>query len=100
MIRVKALENHQAEPSRALLRRMAEKYRRPLIVFYLKSPPDTANRGEDFRRAPGAPPLEYDPQLDALIRNVRARHDLARSLLEEEAPALNFISSHSMEDGV
>ena len=77
---------------------MAEKYRRPLIVFYLKRPPDTGNRGEDFRRAPDAPPLEYDPQLDALIRNVRARHDLARSLLEdEEASPLHFIGSHTME---
>jgi Zn-dependent peptidase ImmA (M78 family)/transcriptional regulator with XRE-family HTH domain len=98
--RLKALENSQGEPSRALLRRMAEKYRRPLIVFYLKRPPDTGNRGEDFRRAPNAPPLEYDPQLDALIRNVRARHDLARSLLEdEEASPLRFISSHTMEHG-
>jgi Zn-dependent peptidase ImmA (M78 family)/transcriptional regulator with XRE-family HTH domain len=98
--RLEALENSQGEPSRVLLRRMAEKYRRPLIVFYLKRPPDTGNRGEDFRRAPDAPPLEYDPQLDALIRNVRARHDLARSLLEdEEASPLHFIGSHTMERG-
>jgi Zn-dependent peptidase ImmA (M78 family)/transcriptional regulator with XRE-family HTH domain len=98
--RLEALENSEGEPSRALLRRMAEKYRRPLIVFYLKRPPDTGNRGEDFRRAPEAPPLEYDPQLDALIRNVRARHDLARSLLEdEEASPLHFIGSHTMEQG-
>jgi hypothetical protein len=98
--RLEALENHQGEPSRALLRRMAEKYRRPLIVFYLRRPPDTGNRGEDFRRAPDAPPLEYDPQLDALVRNVRARHDLARSLLEEEeAPPLDFINSHKMQQG-
>jgi Zn-dependent peptidase ImmA (M78 family)/transcriptional regulator with XRE-family HTH domain len=97
--RLEALER-QGEPSRALLRRMAEKYRRPLIVFYLKRPPAIGNRGEDFRRAPDAPPLEYDPQLDALIRNVRARHDLAKSLLEEEeALPLHFIGLHTMEQG-
>ncbi len=98
--RLEALENHQWEPSRALLRRMAEKYRRPLIVFYSRRPPDKGNRGEDFRRAPNAPPLDYDPQLDALVRNVRARHDLARSLLEdEEAPPLDFVNSHTMQQG-
>lgn len=98
--RLEALENSQGEPSRALLRRMAEKYRRPLIVFYLRRPPARGNRGEDFRRAPGAPPLEYDPQVDALIRNVRSRQDLAKSLLEEEeASPLHFIGSHTMEQG-
>ena len=97
--RLEALER-EGEPSRALLRRMAETYRRPLIVFYLKQPPARGNRGEDFRRAPDAPPLEYDPQLDTLIRNVRARHNLAKSLLEdEEASALGFVGSHTMEQG-
>jgi Zn-dependent peptidase ImmA (M78 family)/transcriptional regulator with XRE-family HTH domain len=98
--RLEALENNEGEPSRALLRRMAEKYRRPLLVFYLKQPPDKGARGEDFRRGPGAPSPDYDPHLDALIRNVRVRHELAKSLLEdEETPPLEFIGSHTMEDG-
>ena len=98
--RLEALENGDEEPSRPLLRRMAEKYRRPLIAFYLKEPPPSGDRGEDFRRAPGAPAPEFDPELDALIRSVRARHELVKSLLEdEEAAALPFVGSSTLGDG-
>jgi len=98
--RLQAFEDGQDEPSRVLLHRMAQRYRRPLIVFYLKERPLRGERGEDFRRAPDAPPPDYDPRLDALIRDVRARHDLAASLLEdEEARPLPFIGSHNMREG-
>lgn len=92
--RLAAFERGEKEPSRALLLRMAKSYRRPLVVFYLPEPPPTGNRGEDFRRAPDAPPLDYDPRLDALLRDVRNRHDLARSLLEDEdAEPLRLVGS-------
>lgn len=49
-------ETGEKEISRALLVKMAAVYRRPLLVFYLPSPPARAERGEDFsnatRRAP------------------------------------------------
>ncbi len=97
--RLTALEVGKVQPSPALLRRMAERYRRPLVVFYLKEPPQRGERGEDFRRIPGTPPTDFDPHLDALIRNVRARHDLIRSLLEdEEAPRRDFVGSQKLTD--
>ena len=98
--RLEALEQGEGEPSRAQLRRMAEKYRRPLITFYLREPPAQGDRGEDFRRLPGQAAPHFDPQLDALIRSVRARQSVVRSLLEdEEAHPLPFIGSKTIDNG-
>jgi Zn-dependent peptidase ImmA (M78 family)/transcriptional regulator with XRE-family HTH domain len=92
--RLKAIEAGDGEPSRSLLKRMAERYHRPLITFFLPVRPAPGDRGEDFRRAPDAPPVDYDPRLDALLRDVRARHDIVHTLLlEEETPPLSFIGS-------
>lgn len=98
--RLEVLEQGESEPSRVQLRRMAEKYRRPLITFYLREPPAQGDRGEDFRRLPGQTAPHFDPQLDALIRSVRARQSVVRSLLEdEEAPPLSFVSSKAIGNG-
>jgi len=37
--RLAALENGEVPPTRAMLSRMARKYRRPLLTFYLAQPP-------------------------------------------------------------
>jgi transcriptional regulator with XRE-family HTH domain len=99
--RLAALEAGDGEPTRQQLARMAQKYRRPLITFYLATRPPVGERGEDFRRAPGAPPADFNPGLDALIRNIRARQDVVRFLLEEdESDPLAFVASSKMADGV
>jgi Zn-dependent peptidase ImmA (M78 family) len=98
--RLEGMERGDREPSHNQLATMADKYRRPLIAFYLRQPPPQGDRGEDFRRAPGSRPADFDPNLDALIRDIRARHDVVKFLLEdEEAKPLSFIASKSMEDG-
>lgn len=99
--RLAKLEFAETEISRQLLSRMAERYRRPLITFYLEAPPPTGERGEDFRLASKSAPPEFDPNLDALIRNVRARHDVVKFLLEEdESESLAFVASAKISDGV
>src|SRR5271168_1641558 len=92
--RLAALEAGAEEPSRPLLLRMAKAYRRSLLVFYLAKPPKTGDRGKDFRTLPGGKPPLYNPILDALIRDIRGRQSLIRSLLEDaEAEELAFIGS-------
>jgi Zn-dependent peptidase ImmA (M78 family)/transcriptional regulator with XRE-family HTH domain len=99
--RLADLEAGEGEPSRQQLARMAEKYRRPLVSFYLSARPPAGQRGEDFRRAPKAPPPDFNPRLDALIRNVRARQDVVRFLLEDdENEPLSFVASARIADGV
>lgn len=76
--RLAKLESGDSEPSRTLLEKMAKTYRRPLLVFYLSQPPKTGDRGHDFRTLPGKE--RYNPDLDALIRDIKGRQDLVRSM--------------------
>lgn len=90
-----ALETGKKLPSRPQLLKIAATYRRPLTTFYLSQPPIVAERGEDFRQLPQ--PL--DPRdrglLDALLRDVRARQDMVRSILEDDddIEPLAFVNS-------
>ena len=100
--RLEALELGQSEPSRSLLAKMAKQYRRPLLVFYLPSPPRTSSRVDDFRTLPGDQSAQDEAILDALMRDVRARQSMIRSLMEEEEePALaTFVGAAHIRDGV
>ncbi len=90
------MEAGEEAPSRATITRMAKLYRRPLLVFYLAEPPRQGNRGQDFRTLPNAE--RYNPELDALVRGLKARQGLIKSMLEdEEAQPLGFIGSASTD---
>lgn len=78
--RLQAMEAGEEEPSRSVLLSMARVYHRSLLVFYLSEPPRLGDRGQDFRRAPGVNPPEYDPTLDALIRDIRGRQGIVKDL--------------------
>ena len=95
--RLKALEAGEEQPSRSVLLRMAKAYRRALLVFYLAQPPRTGDRGQDFRTVPGGPPPEYNPLLDALIRDIRGRQTAVRGVMEEtDAQPVDFIGAATM----
>jgi Zn-dependent peptidase ImmA (M78 family) len=96
--RLEAIEAGIEEPSRSVLLKMAGTYHRSLLVFYLSDPPPKGDRGEDFRRVPGAKPPEYDPTLDALIRDVRGRQGIVKDLLEQAEPrSVDYIASVTMD---
>jgi Zn-dependent peptidase ImmA (M78 family) len=80
---------------------MADKYRRPLLTFYLPVPPPPADKGEDFRSLPEKSG-ESEALLDSLLRNVRARQQIVRAALEEteEDKPLAFVGSAKMAQGV
>lgn len=90
--RLESLEHGGLEPPRTLLLKMAKTYHRPLLVFYLAEPPKMGDRGQDFRTLPGHE--RFNPELDALVRDIKARQGLIRSMLEDEnAEPLEFVSS-------
>ena len=95
------IEQGRKEPSRSQLVRMAGQYRRPLLTFYLTSPPQTGKRGVDFRTLTQSNRSSDEARLDALIREIRARQSMVRVMLEDEdeAEALAFVGSHRIEDG-
>lgn len=100
--RLAALEAGENEPTRLLLTKMAKQYRRPLLAFYLRSPPRKADRGADFRSLPGDRSAAGEALLDALLRDVRTRQSMVRCLLEEEEETepLPFIGARTIADGV
>jgi len=100
--RIAALESGEAEPSRPILVRMAQKYRRPLLTFYLSKPPRRGDRGQDFRTLPDEVSAVDEAVLDALIRDLLARQSLVRSALEDEDEAhdLAFVGSATLDAGV
>ena len=85
--RLAALERGEEKPTRPLLVKMAQQYRRPLLAFYLPAPPPRAERGADFRTLPEARSSETDALIDALVRNVRSRQNMVRAALEAEDEA-------------
>jgi Zn-dependent peptidase ImmA (M78 family) len=100
--RLAALEAGEDSPTRPTLLKMAQKYRRPLVVFYMSSVPKKGDRGQDFRTLPARHSEAADALLDALVRDIRARQSMVRAVLEEmeEAEPLPFINSAKTSDGI
>lgn len=97
-----AIERGDKEPTRATLAKMAKVYHRPLLTFYLAEPPRTGDRGQDFRTVVADRSVEAEAGIDALVRDLRARQGLVRSVLEEDEDArpLAFVGSARMDQGV
>ncbi len=97
-----AYENGEKMPSRSMLLKMSKQYRRPLLTFYLKTPPALADRGEDFRTLPVAIEPSQNAIVDALVRNVRARQQIVREALisEGDQSSLDFVGSYRLDQGV
>jgi Zn-dependent peptidase ImmA (M78 family) len=93
--RLADMEAGREEPTRPMLLRMSRVYRRPLLAFYLATPPRQGDRGQDFRTLSGKE--RFNPELDALVRDIKARQGLIRSMLEDDdAKPLDFIGSATM----
>jgi Zn-dependent peptidase ImmA (M78 family) len=94
-------ENGLREPGLTTLLKAASVYRRPLIAFYMAEPPRRGERGEDFRMPSGSVSARDNGTLDALVRDVRARQQMLRQVLEdeEEAQALPFVGAARIEHG-
>ena len=99
--KLEALEVGDKEPTRIQLARISEQYRRPLLTFYLPKPPAKGDRGTDFRTQAKEQHAKDEALLDALVRDIRARQEMVRSILEddEENEPLGFIGSLRLEDG-
>lgn len=97
-----AIERGDKEPTRTTLSKMAKVYHRPLLTFYLAEPPRTGDRGDDFRTVVADRSVEAEADIDALVRDLRARQGLVRSVLEEDddTRSLAFVGSARMDQGV
>lgn len=100
--RLSAMESGRKEPSRTVLLAMERVYHRPLVAFYLSRPPAKGERGVDFRTLRGGGEPADEALLDALVRDILARQDMVRALLEddEESEICEFVGSRRVEDGL
>lgn len=100
--RLAAFETGDREPTRQQILAMSRRYHRPLVAFYLPSPPTEVRRPRDFRSLPEAPPSDSEALVTTLIRDVLARQQLVKSALEdqEEATTLPFVGSLKLLDGI
>ncbi|MFZ0271903.1 MAG: ImmA/IrrE family metallo-endopeptidase [Acidobacteriaceae bacterium] len=96
------LERGARFPTRNQLSKLAKAYRRPLITFYMMAPPRKAPRGEDFRSSAHDISPRENALLDALLRDMKARQEIIRDLLEEldEAIPKTFVASATLRNGV
>lgn len=97
-----AIEDGAKEPSRTMLLNMARVYRRSLLTFYLPAPPKKGDRGEDFRTVAPEQSIDAEADVDALVRDLRARQRVVRTVLEddEDSHPLDFIGSATTSTGV
>jgi len=95
-----AYEKGVLSPSRPMLLKMSQQYRRPLIAFYMNGVPLQSARPEDFRNIPDRDPTS-DTLIAVLVRNVGARQSAIKEILvEEEAEPLPFVRSKTVRSGV
>ena len=80
--RLEALEGDQETPTFAKLLDMADLYKRPVSLFYLKKPPKGWQPIQDFRRLPDAE-AGFSPQLTYAIRQARERREVALAIKTE-----------------
>jgi len=80
--RLGALENGEETPTFAKLLDIAELYKRPVSLFYLKAPPKGWQPIQDFRRLPGVDD-GFSPQLTYAIRQAHERREIALTVRDE-----------------
>jgi Zn-dependent peptidase ImmA (M78 family) len=80
--RLTALESGDETPTFAKLLDIADLYKRPVSLFYLKAAPKGWQPIQDFRRLPGVDE-GFSPQLTYAIRQARERREVALTVREE-----------------
>lgn len=80
--RLAAYENGGEMPTFAKLLDIADLYKRPVSLFYLKTPPKGWQPIQDFRRLPGVEE-GFSPQLTYAIRVARERREVALTVRRE-----------------
>ena len=100
--RLSALERGEEKPTRPVLVKMAHHYRRPLLAFYLNTPPRRSDRGPDFRTLPVGRSSGTDALIGALVRNLQSRQNMVRAALEaeDEAEPLLFVGALLRSEGI
>lgn len=95
--KLEAWERGEGTPTLSCLRRLANRYKRPLMVFYLVEPPKEFSVVKDFRFLPLNTDREFSPELALALRLAQERQAWASSFLEDNGfPAVDWVGSHNV----
>lgn len=86
--RLEAIEANVESPTVAQLKKMADKYKRPLIVLLLDEPPTTFTPLKDFRSLPDQEREIFSPELRDEIRRATQQQEIYAELRSELGEAL------------
>lgn len=88
-----AYESGEKEPTSKKLGEISKLYHRPLLTFYLSKPPVIQKKGEDYRTAPDAMPIETNGNVDAIVRDIFVRQSIVREALidSDDAESKDFV---------
>ena len=89
--RVAAWERGEGTPSFAVLRRLARRYKRPVMVFYLPEPPKDFSVVKDFRLLGTDAPRKLSPELLYAMRLAQERQSWASQRLQDEAVGMSSL---------
>jgi transcriptional regulator with XRE-family HTH domain len=94
------MEGRDDAPTVNQLKRMAERYKRPLSVFYLPSPPHDFQPLRDFRRLPGTIERRFGARLAYEVRAAYERRQIGLEMSEivDEQPVSFGIVARSTDD--
>ncbi|MCK8482653.1 XRE family transcriptional regulator [Aliiroseovarius sp. S2029] len=100
--KLELLETGEKQPTRSQLAKIATAYSRPLLTFYLNAPPAEGRKGEDFRQTASSISKRENAMLDVLRRDVRARQEMVRSIIEDDDEPVErrFVGSARIAQGV
>ena len=96
---LKAWEDGSKKPTMRQAMTMAEKYKRPLSLFYLDEPPEGFKVAmTDFRTLPGTLPGTYSPALTLEQRNAMMQRNIVIELsADDESGEFPFIDTATLE---
>ena len=98
---IKKWESGDEMPTIAKLRRLAKRYKYPLMIFYLPKPQHQFSMVKDFRLTKNASKRAFSPKLCFGIRRAQELQAWAAGLLEsEEVETVDFVESISEQDDV
>lgn len=100
--KLEAFEKNTAQPTRIQILKLARIYRQPLTVFYLDDSPHMGDVGKDFRMLPGKISPEDQAILNSILRDVHARKDYLRGIIEDDTDAsqIPFIGSIETDENI
>ncbi len=94
-------EKGELGPTLIQLRKVADVYKRPSAIFYLKTPPEDIRIPHDFRRYPTEPERTISPYLKFEIRQAHHRRNIALQLSDyiNETPS-TIIKSATLDSEI